>query len=953
MFKKPVSFHEGEINIRPLPPIQSQLLATKFYVPASLGPLIARPRLGALLNESLKRPFTLVSAPAGFGKTTLLSSWASSLQTSELLVAWLSLDEEDNDPQLFWTYVLAALQRQHPKCFGPLLQSLQSPQAPPLKFVLTVLINLLLENDQQVVLILDDYHLVTNPEIHKMVSYLVQHIPPQFHLIVATRSDPPLQLIQWRAREQILEVRTQQLRCTTEETSEFFREVMRIQLPEEITEKVMARTEGWLVGLQLLGLSLPEQADPLSLLEEIRGDQHYIVDYLTEVVLRQQPQEVQMFLLCTSILEQFSASLCDTVLQAHSSQQILEQLDRKNLFLVSLDNKQEWYRYHALFAEALRSQLEQNYSDLLPMLHARASRWYAQHHQTTPAILHALHAHEWQWAADLIERKSLSLMALTWGASQHQLAILQHWLRQLPTDVMASRPRLCLACVHMLWTVAPPSMLDVWFNAAEAKLTASLSKQISESTISPMLTPEAQREQEDLLGEVITWRAYLQSFSENGEIALALCQQALSLLSAENTMGRAVVAIPQLMTYYTSAANDAVASVECGLQGCMLAQTAGHTTLAIIIMGITAKHMMGAGRLHEALKLTQQAIQLGKESERHILPDVGWPAAFQAEILREWNQLDAGLALAQEALALCQQTESLGYLKYIMTAYTVLLRLFLSCNDLEAARTALQQVERVSMSMNRPISLHFYSLYTTVDRVRLWLACGELDRATRWVQDMDLKEHFSTPFARERQEVACVRVLLANKQPMAALQRLEPVLQRATAGQRWGHVIEIRLLQALAQQMLHEEPQALATLWEAVRLGEPEGYLRCFVEEGEAMAALLCKLREKQHKGGPTPYLDRVLAAFPNPSQTLASQPKRTAKQTSAQSLLEPLSERELQVLQLMEKGASNQDIARELVIAIDTVKRHVSHILAKLDAQNRVQAVKQAYKLGLLERED
>jgi LuxR family maltose regulon positive regulatory protein len=617
---------------------------------------------------------------------------------------------------------------------------------------------------------------------------------------------------------------------------------------------------------------------------------------------------------------------------------------------VSLDSRRQWYRYHTLFAEALRYRLEQTHANLVPNLHHRASLWYAQHDQTTAAILHAFHAREWQWAADLIERESLSLMALTWGASQHQLAIFQHWLWQLPPEVMVSRPRLCLACIHILWTVAPSTMLETWFNAAEAKLTASLSRQTPEGTTSTMLTPEAQREQEDLLGEVITWRAYLQSFSEHGEIALALCQQALSLLSPENTMGRALVALPQLMTYYTSAANDAVASVECGLQGCMLAQEAGHTTLAIILMGITAKHMMGAGRLHEALKLTQQAMQLGKEPGRNMLPDVGWPAAFQAEILREWNQLDAGLALAQEALALCQQTQSLGYLKYIITAYTVLLRISLSCGNLEAARLALQQVERISMSMNRPTSLHFYSLYTTVDQVRLWLACGELDRAKRWAEKLDEGEPLLTPFACERQEVARARIFLAKDQPTAALQRLEPVLQRATAGQRWGHVIEICLLQALAHQRLDEESQALAALSEAVRLGEPEGYLRSFVEEGEAIAALLCKLREEQRQIGPTPYLDRVLAAFPKPSQTLTCQSKRMAKQTQAQPLLEPLSERELQVLQLLEKGASNLEIAQELVIVVDTVKRHVSHIFAKLGVQNRVQAVRQAHELGLLD---
>jgi LuxR family maltose regulon positive regulatory protein len=491
-------------------------------------------------------------------------------------------------------------------------------------------------------------------------------------------------------------------------------------------------------------------------------------------------------------------------------------------------------------------------------------------------------------------------------------------------------------------------MLDAWFNAAETGLTATLTRLRPEGSTPTTLDLQAWQEQKDLLGEVITWRAYQQSFYEHGEIALILCQQALSYLSPENAIGRALVALPQLMSYYTSVANDAVASVENGLQGSLLAQAAGHTTLAIILMGITAKHMIGAGRLHEALQLTQQAMQLGEKPGGLILPDVGWPAAFQAEILREWNQLDAALSLAQEALARCQQTASLGLLIYVITGYTVLLRISLSCGDLETARFALQQVERVSMTMSQPIALHFYSLYTTVDQVRLWLACGELDHAIRWAEQPDPREWHGTPFTGEREEVAHVRVLLAKKQPRLALKQLDSVLQRATAGQRWGHVIESQLLQALAYQMLQEEAQALDILSEAVKLAEPEGYIRSFVDEGTSMEALLYRLRKQSRKQGPTPYLDRLLAAFQQESRA-HMQP---GGQTQAQPLSNPLSEREREVLQLIARGASNQEIGRELVIVSDTVKRHVSRIFTKLGVQNRMQAVKQARELGLLDEE-
>jgi LuxR family maltose regulon positive regulatory protein len=325
---------------------------------------------------------------------------------------------------------------------------------------------------------------------------------------------------------------------------------------------------------------------------------------------------------------------------------------------------------------------------------------------------------------------------------------------------------------------------------------------------------------------------------------------------------------------------------------------------------------------------------------------------MQAEILREWNELDAARSLATEAISLYEQVTSLLSLICIFGEYTVLVRVCLSCGDLEGACSALQQLECLGRNMNQPWYLHEYSLFTTIDQVRLWLACGELDRATRWAEELERTERHVTPFAREREEVARARIFLAKDQPTQALQCLEPVLQRATAGQRWGHVIEIRLLQALAHQRLHEESQALAALSEAVRLGEPEGYLRSFVEEGTSMAVLLSKLQEEQRKVGPTPYLDRVLAAFPQQNRRHESQHQRVAEHTLVQPLQEPLSERELQVLQLIARGASNQEITQELVIVVDTVKRHVSHIFAKLGVQNRVQAVRRARELGLVDEE-
>jgi LuxR family maltose regulon positive regulatory protein len=590
---------------------------------------------------------------------------------------------------------------------------------------------------------------------------------------------------------------------------------------------------------------------------------------LTEVVLQRQLQEVQTFLLSTCILERLTASLCDAVLQQTGSQQMLQRLERANLFVVSLDSRRQWYRYHALFAEALCHQLEQTQKDLVPILHHRASLWYAEHDQMTEAILHALRAHEWQWAVDLIEQKLLPLMSLSWGANKHVLVTIKQWLEQLPVDVIHSRPQLCLASALLLLQIAPYPMLEGWLDVAEATLTAVLNTQTDEDGSSSMII------QENLLGAVIGLRAVLRTYQGDGQAALEFFQRALTLLSPENLVAHAQIVSGQVLAFYASSVNDAVTAIETGLRSISLAQATGQIGLIIVVVGSTAIHMIGAGRLHEAYRLAQQAIELGKQSGELMLPEVGLSAALQALVLCEWNKLDKAFALVEEAISLSQQGESLASLTYIAHGYATLLHIALSRRDLEVARTAFQEFERIGIQINQPLYHTVSSHFTTIDQVRLWLACGELDRATRWAEALDLGEWHSNPHVHEREEVACARIFLAKQQPTLALERLEPVLQRASTGQRWGHVIEIHLLQALAYQICQQETQALAALSEAVRLAEPEGYIRSFVDEGAPMETLLSRLRELQCQHGPTPYLDTLLAVFPQQSKAHKRQPKR------------------------------------------------------------------------------
>ena len=648
-------------------------------------------------------------------------------------------------------------------------------------------------------------------------------------------------------------------------------------------------------------------------------------------------------MLCTSILERLNASLCDAVMEQMDSQAMLEYLERANLFIVSLDHKRQWYRYHTLFAQALSHQLEQTHADLVPILHYRASRWYAKHHQITSAILHAFQAKEWHWMAGLIEQANHALVSFSWGAKIYAIVQLRQWIELLPTEFLTSRPHFCLSSALLLWPITQYASLFKWLDLVEMALETALKEQESAQASQE----ESLQKLRDQLGEALTLRAFLHCLTEDGSAAIALGEQALALLFPKNFIFRVFVSMGRLF-YYSSSANNSMAAVESGRQAILLAQEAKRPAVTFAMVAATTVGLIGAGCLHEAERLIQQALLQETLLSDPRLPEMGTVTFCRSEISRERNELAAAQALATEAVSLCERSISLASLFFLYWAYAIKTRVCLSCGDLETACTVLQQAEQLGSLMNQQVYQFFHACFTTGDQVRLWLARGELDQAINWAEEQDARAPYLIPFAHERQEVALARILLAQDQSMAALQRLEPALERATAGQRWSHVIEIRLLQALAHHRLDEESQALAALSEAVRLGEPEGYLRSFVEEGAPVEALLYRLRKRCAKQGPTPYLDTLLTAFQQESK--AHLPAETS--TKSQLLPEPLSERERQVLQLLAQGRSNQDIAQDLVIALDTVKRHVSHIFSKLGVTNRVQAVKQARELGLLDEQ-
>jgi LuxR family maltose regulon positive regulatory protein len=923
-----------------------QLLATKFFVPSSSHCLIARPQLTTLLKQSLQSKLTLISAPAGFGKTTLLSSWMRSFPQEDLgapHVAWVSLDEGDNEPVLFWTYALTALDTVQPGLCAPLLTYLQTQPVPtpPLRYVLQALINTLASRTGQFLLVFDDYHLITEPEVHRSITYFVEHLPPQLHIILATRADPPLPLSLLRARGEVLEVRTNQLRCTQEEVMAFLKEVMGIQLPKDIIQEVTARTEGWLVGLQLLGLSLQGYTDPADLLDEVSGSQRYILDYLMEEVLRRQPPAMQTFLLRTSILERLSASLCNAVLKRIGSQKMLEFLERANVFVVPLDGQRHWYRYHALFAEALRSRLEQTEGEAVSALHLRASRWYAEQGYVSEAIRHAISARDWPRAADLIEQE----YTFIWGSSEH--AMVRRWFEQLPVEIMRSRPRLCLTYAKTLFMVSPYMTIERWLQDAERALRATIPTPTNKTAGTGALPPSEHSEWDNLLGEIAAYSAIITGYYL-GEwpATLAFCQQALAHLSEENLTARASVAYAQSLAYHSS--GDIVATVQSTREAAALAQAAGDISSTILYTSRAAYSLLLHGKLHEVVQVAEHAALLGRTPVGLPHAMVGSAYIFHAHVLRQWNRLDEALELVLQAVQLDEQTETIVTL-YI--AYTELMRVYLARREMDAARAAFQQAEEV---LAKTYSLYRRDVYVIVDWVQFWLASGALDRAIHWTEELVQQARVPSPLAREREDVAQARILLAQKRPTEALSLLEPLQIIAEQQQRMSHVIEMKILQALAYQMRQQEQEALNALAQALRLAEPEGYIRSFVDEGVPMELLLSHLREQERKRKQesTPYLDTVLAAFatsPHNGKTrLAGESGHPLGYGPMSTLLEPLSERELEVLRLMEQGASNQEIAEGLVLALSTVKSHVRNILSKLEVSNRTQAVKRARTFGL-----
>jgi LuxR family maltose regulon positive regulatory protein len=901
------------------------LLTTKLFLPPSQPGFVGRPRLLDGLEAGLGRGLVLVCAPAGFGKTALLADWA---RQGRRPVAWLSLDGGDNDPARFWRHVVAALDRVWPgiaEQVAPLL----GPPPPTFEGLVSVLVNQLAAEPDggEAVLVLDDYHLIEAQPVHSSLGFLLEHRPPGLQLVVASRADPPLPLARLRVRGQLGELREHELRFTPEEAASLLRGTVGRDLPDAAVAALAARTEGWVAGLQLAGLSLQGHPDPAGFVAGFSGSHRYVLDYLAEEVLDRQPQDLRGFLLETSVLERLSGALCDAVTGRADGQAMLERVERANLFLVPLDEVRCWWRFHHLFADLLRARLQQEQPERVAALHRAAAAWSQAHGLADEAVRHALAAGDAVWAARLIEQHFDELVY-----ARSEGATVRRWLAAVPAELAGSRPRLLLARAAMALHDGHVEQIEVLADAAQRAAADAADEPFAPSAgkAGSMLV--------NLPAGIALHRTYLAALRGDGEATAALASRALAEAREGERMLRAIaeghLAIAERLRGQLAEAEQRLASSIAGWQ------TAGQPRVAALGCHGLSQLQRAQGRLDAAVRTCEQALELTTSAGQAAPPTAG-PAYLElAEVAYQRGDLDAALHHATEGIARCRRL----FASPLAAGLVTLAWIRQAHGDAAGALDAMDEAGRVA-----PGSAPSLFNQVPAQRARLLLAQGDPAAAERWTKERGLGPGDEPPYHREPEYLVLARVLLArdgSDQAMGLLGRLQ---QRADNQGRLGSVIEIQALRALALATGGDQPGAVAVLAETLRQAHSQGYVRVFADEGPPMRALLGRLVAAQ-RAAPAPagavpldYLGRLARAF---QQDAANAGTRT---TVVPGLVEALSGRELEVLHLLAAGRANQQIAEELVVAPSTVKKHVTHILEKLGAANRTEATARARELGLL----
>jgi len=879
------------------------ILATKLFMPPPRPHAVLRPRLIERLNagQGRGRSITLVSAPAGFGKSTLLGAWIDqrARQDPKLRIAWLSLDEGDNDPSRFLLYLAAALHGAEPSCGADAMAALHSPQPPSAESILTDLINEIDGIAGDILLVLDDYHAVHSPQVDDELVFLLEHLPARMRLVIATREDPILPLARLRARGELTELRAADLRFSPDEAAEFLGRVMGLELGAEDIAALENRTEGWIAGLQLAALSMQGQKDIAGFIHSFTGSNRFVLDYLAEEVLRRQPEGIQAFLLRTSILDRFCGSLCDALMQGESGQETLEYLDRANLFIVPLDGERRWYRYHRLFAELLRQRLQQRLAadkagvgTGAAALHIRASQWYEDHGLPIEAFHHAAAA------ADIDRAERLANSREMPSHFRGAVMAILDWLASLPENVLDARPSLRVLTATMSLVAGRTTGVEEALLAAEQALERGSKGVTLDEAI------------HDLIGRIAAARATLAITRYQPDAIMAQSRRALEHLRPDNLPFRLTAMWTAGFAHFLqgdrAAAGRAYAELERASQ---VSGDVFFTQLALCSLGETQELdnllLMAAETYRRALRLFGDNPQ-PSASQAHL---------GLARVSYEWNDLDAAEEQGGRGLQLARQYDST--IDRFILCELLLARVSLARGFVTAAAARL---DGLAISARSPIYRHRLPEIAAL-QVMVLLRQGNVEAAAHLAGAFDL------PRSR-------ARVLLAQNEPSSALALLEPLRGQMEARGWQDERLRVLALQALALHAKGREDEALRLLLETMGLAEGGGFIRLFLDEGAPMARILSAAAER---GMMPAYAGKLLTAF------------AAEKQVRESALTEPLSRRELEVLRLVAEGLSNQEIGERLFLALDTIKGHNRRIFEKLEVKRRTEAIARGRELGLL----
>jgi len=907
----------------------TSVLVTKLFVPPTRAELVHRPGLIERLDNGLDRKLTLLSAPAGFGKTTLVSHWLENLRSNNkttdqpIRAAWLSLDKDDNDPVRLLTYFIAALNQIDgiKTDFGrSALSMLQSPQPPSPNSVLISLINELAAIPEKIIFVLDDYHLIEAEQVHQALVFLLENLPPQLHLVIATRQDPSLSLGLLRARNQLTELRAVDLRFSSSEAADFLNQVMGLNLSLEDIAELETRTEGWIAGLQLAAISMRGNEDRAGFIKSFTGGHRLVLDFLIEEVLGQQPEIVQNFLLQTSILTRLTGSLCDALTGQDNGQETLETLDRANLFIVPLDEERHWYRYHHLFADLLQQQLTLSHNTAINELHQKAARWYQINDHLREAVHHALAGNDIDFAVQLIEKGALVAI------EKSDFRFILDSVNMLPKSAINKTPWLF---IYHTWTLlltgqveaASPNLENLDWLLKYAKERDEIQQQRMMGYIAGLKVIHAGwiRDYENLTKYANQVKRYL---PENNWICAYCAFEMGGFFWGNGNLQGAIDA-------YTK-------SVSAG-------KVSGNSMLAITSTVRLAHSLELAGHLQQATGLLRNAFEVANNEGKN-LPVSGYIHIDFGRMLYELNELDQAEGHLTEGIKLCRQM-AVGHAEKV--GHFLLAKVKIARGDYEGAQASMQEGDQAFHP-----SKVFYDLRDAdFPHIWLWLKEVNLSELRAWLEINDHSPleiaHFKTRMTITMQ----ARVLLALGREFPerlylkdALDLLAELYEMAE-NNGWGRkVIEILCLQAMAYSIQEEDDErALGILELAIKRAEPDGFIRIFVDEGPPMAHLLY---EALSQGISPEYVQRLLAAFPVSEQ---DEDTSTEHQVDQSGLIEPLSDREIEVLEFIAKGLTNQEISNKLFLSMHTVKTHTRNIYSKLGAHHRAEAVAKARAFGIL----